>query len=297
MWGIIRPKGFLNAETRKELDALNKLFIREGFEKLPESWDLPWTTKGGQVYAIPARPRDLMWAPESFPPYKPHTSQQNHASRCMAYGVHAGTHGRDRGSSIPIRHDALHRDVQTVRQYTCTGSHQHHPYRRLWYTMPDDNPTHQIGWGWNRQGALPCYLNHSYIFISVIKRKPLAALCRMIFFPEKYISDTGDSNQTKLANKCGKMLHACLAKVIAEHLDTLFGLGINSEEYLFEGEHWMDPGPPVDLSPALVEWNGTPLRPHYPCDDVPPDITLLDITRGAWKPTSLILKASRASRR
>lgn len=60
MWGIIRPKGFLNAETRKELDALNKLFIREGFEKLPESWDLPWTTKGGQVYAIPARPRDLM---------------------------------------------------------------------------------------------------------------------------------------------------------------------------------------------------------------------------------------------
>lgn len=61
MWGIIRPKGYTQAETRKELDALNKLFIREGFEGLvPESWELPWVAKGGQVFAIPAGPRDLV---------------------------------------------------------------------------------------------------------------------------------------------------------------------------------------------------------------------------------------------
>lgn len=119
----------------------------------------------------------------------------------------------------------------------------------------------------------------------------------MVFFPEKYVSNTGEHNQTKLANKCTQTLHARLAKVVAEHFDALFGLGINSEEYLFEGENWMDPGPTVDIGPALVEWNGTPLRSHYLCDDTPPDTTLLDITRGTWKPKSLILKAPRTSRR
>lgn len=60
MWGIIRPKGYTEAETRKELDSLNRLLIREGFKELPESWELPWVAKGGQVFAIPAGPRDLM---------------------------------------------------------------------------------------------------------------------------------------------------------------------------------------------------------------------------------------------
>lgn len=161
--------------------------------------------------------------------------------------------------------------------------------------MPDDNPPHQIGR--DRQGTTLRRLNYSQAFISEINRKPLAGLCRMVFFPEKYISNTGDHNETKLANKCMKTLHARLAKVIAKHFDAFFGLGISSGEYLFEGENWMDPGPAVDLSPALVEWNGTPLRSHYPCGDTPPDTTLLDITRGTWKPQSLIPNAPRASRR
>lgn len=61
MWGIIQPKGYTEAETRKALDALNKQFIRKDFGKTPpKSWALPWVALGGQVFAIPARPKDMM---------------------------------------------------------------------------------------------------------------------------------------------------------------------------------------------------------------------------------------------
>lgn len=59
MWGIIRPTGYTKAKTRKELDRLNKLFIRQGYDKLPTSWALPWVANGGQVFAIPLGPGDL----------------------------------------------------------------------------------------------------------------------------------------------------------------------------------------------------------------------------------------------
>lgn len=119
----------------------------------------------------------------------------------------------------------------------------------------------------------------------------------MAFYPEKYIPKTGERDQTKLANQCGHTLHAQLAKVIAEHLAALFRLGINSGEYLFEGENWMDPGPIIDLSPAFVEWDGTPLRPHNLNNDLPADITLLDITSGLWKPKTLIGLSRRRGQR
>lgn len=67
MWGIIRPTGYTGAQTRTELDALNGLFIRKDPGGIPKSWDLPWVKKGGQVFAIPARPGDQMCAPELLP--------------------------------------------------------------------------------------------------------------------------------------------------------------------------------------------------------------------------------------
>lgn len=60
MWGVIQPAGYTEAQTRAELDALNGLFIRPDFDELPESWDLPWVKNGGQLFAIPATPGDLM---------------------------------------------------------------------------------------------------------------------------------------------------------------------------------------------------------------------------------------------
>lgn len=64
VWGIIQPEGFSEAETSKELNELNKLFIRAEWKKegheLPTTWKLRWEEKGGKVYAIVARPGMLM---------------------------------------------------------------------------------------------------------------------------------------------------------------------------------------------------------------------------------------------
>lgn len=59
MWGIVRPTGFTDAESRKELDKLNRLFIRRGPD-VPESWALEWEAHGGEIYTIAARPGDLV---------------------------------------------------------------------------------------------------------------------------------------------------------------------------------------------------------------------------------------------
>lgn len=102
----------------------------------------------------------------------------------------------------------------------------------------------------------------------------------MIIFYERYISNTGGPEQKQFINQRGQTLHAQLAKVVAEHLNAFFELRIRSGDYLFEGRTWMDPGPVVDLSPALAEWDRTPLRSRHP------QVTLLDITGGVWKPKS-----------
>lgn len=60
-WGIIRPTGWGDAKTREALIEMHELFIRESWEKgLPESWQLRWEALGGQLYAIPVAPGDLM---------------------------------------------------------------------------------------------------------------------------------------------------------------------------------------------------------------------------------------------
>jgi hypothetical protein len=61
LWAIIRPKGFVDAKTRRGLDKLNKLFIRRNFDtETPESWDLDWVEHGGDVFTIAARPGDVV---------------------------------------------------------------------------------------------------------------------------------------------------------------------------------------------------------------------------------------------
>lgn len=122
-----------------------------------------------------------------------------------------------------------------------------------------------------------------------MNRKPLAALCRMIILHEKYIPNTRDHDPTTRVSKGGPKLHNTqtqLAKIIAEYLNIFFRLEMESGDYLFEGKTWMDPGPAVDLTQALVEWNGTPLRPHYP-GGAPAGITISDIIKRKWKPKSL----------
>jgi hypothetical protein len=112
----------------------------------------------------------------------------------------------------------------------------------------------------------------------VIKHKLLAALCCMIIFYKQHISDTEDPSQTDLAKKHGGMCIALLARVIAKYLNGFFGLGVKSGDLLFEEEIWMDPGPTVDLTSAVIEWNGTPLQPGLP-GDAPATTTVLDIIR------------------
>lgn len=64
LWSIIRPAGYTEAKTRKELQKLNDLFLREDWEKrglkLPESWALEWERNGGEVHVIEFSPGDLV---------------------------------------------------------------------------------------------------------------------------------------------------------------------------------------------------------------------------------------------
>jgi hypothetical protein len=61
LWGIIRPEGFADAKTRRALNKLNALFIRQDYDTdSPDSWDLDWVKHGGDVFTIAARPGDVV---------------------------------------------------------------------------------------------------------------------------------------------------------------------------------------------------------------------------------------------
>lgn len=91
IWGIVRPDGFEDVQTRAELNRLNRLFVREDWGAgPPKSWMLEWEKLGGKVFVIVARPGDLMYV-SAFGLIENNLTNeyQSHAPRDLAPCLHA----------------------------------------------------------------------------------------------------------------------------------------------------------------------------------------------------------------
>lgn len=107
---------------------------------------------------------------------------------------------------------------------------------------------------------------------TVVYRKPLHGLCRIILKHEDYIARTGDAAQTRAVKKTSKENIAVLAKKVATSICQRLGMEPNDEEYLFKDGAWMDPGPIVSMKQVFADWETTPLRPmgavKVPVEDI-----------------------------
>lgn len=87
----------------------------------------------------------------------------------------------------------------------------------------------------------------------------------MILRHGRYITNTGDSNQTRAISGNPWKTVGELAKRVAEYFVGHFGFDLNTQrrktDFLFKGENWMDAGPILDLNAAYADQDNIPLRP------------------------------------
>ncbi|KAF8058566.1 hypothetical protein FPV67DRAFT_1676141 [Lyophyllum atratum] len=220
MWVVYRAGGYLAARNRKELDHQQKKFEdKEGGPGEPSGFGIE-EDEQCEVAVIHAQPNSTVIMPPG-----------------VFHAVYTPIRNVAKGGHLFL-YDALH----------LTEAARASDHKRAKFVTNTEHVS--VGRTLARMAIALLRLSSDMIFY----RKPIIALCLMVKYPKRYAPDKRTSTHTKQPEACQELKDSVVVvDALIKGLEIASYLRAGGPDYLFEGDvYWMNPGPVIDIAPALA---------------------------------------------